>query len=453
MKTLEDLAQRLEERKAPPPQPEKVAEALSRAIAGHARVRAELLGLVQRGLAARARCVPMPVLVGPEGTGKSTLCRALIEALGGGRESCIHLDPCQGRRELLGSPEEPGLLLRALASGYGALPVLVLEGLERLSSEGAEALREGLFEPSPERRFFDRFVGRSLDVSRAVIIATASHPEAIPERLRSQIDVWVLPGYTPSEKLAIARHFLLREGLDALGADELGELVRAHADEAGVSQLLLAARKPAVPGVGRIPPRSQPTLGRTASALWPERGPCTVQIEAASVEGRGQVELAAPAHDDLLQTVLLALQTVRVRATSLRVSTEKLLSRDLLLQVVGDSTAAGADLGLGIAIALISLLVARPVRADVAMLGGITLHGRVLPVAGLVPRLLSLHRRGYRTMLVPADNVGELSALPADFQTEVELVPVEHLAEAQIASLVDVIVPEMDETLRLLGRV
>lgn len=452
MKPLEDLAQRLEERRAPPPQPDRVSEVLAAAIAGHERVRAGLVGLVHRGLEARARCVPMPVLVGPEGTGKSTLCRALIAALSGGRESCIHLDPRLGRRELLGSPEQPGLLLRALASGYGALPVLVLEGLGRLSEEGAEALREGLFEPGPERRFFDRFVGRSLDVSRAVVIATASHPDRIPERLRSQIDVWVLPGYTPREKLAIARHFLHKEGLDEPEADDLTELVRAHADEAGVSHLLLAARKPSLPGVARSPARAQPTLGRTASALWPDRGPCTVQIEAASVEGRGKVELAAPAHDDLLQTVLLARQTVRVRAASLRVSTEKLLSRDLLLQVVGDSTAAGADLGLGITIALISLLVARPVRADVAMLGGITLHGRVRPVAGLLPRLLSLHRRGYRTILVPRDNVAELSALPSDFQGEVELVPVEHLAEAQVASLVDVIVPERDETLRLLGQ-
>jgi ATP-dependent Lon protease len=346
----------------------------------------------------------------------------------------------------------------------------MLDEIDKLGADvkgdPAAALLEVL-DPAQNHTFADHYLEVSVDLGQVMFIATANQLERIPAPLRDRMEVIQLPGYLPTEKLEIARRFLVPRQLEACGlsrgqlsfqAEGLRTIIEEYTREAGVRQLEQrigsVARKvarrvaegetPALKagrslirsllGNRRVQPETanrSPEVGVATGMAWTPYGGALMFIEAGAMPGSGSLRLTGSLGEVMRESGEIALSYIRSHAVQLGVPADFHRGLDLHLHFPEGATPKdGPSAGVAIAACLVSLLAGRPLRHDVAMTGELSLRGRVLAVGGLREKVMAAHRAGIRTILAPRDNLKDLEEIPREIRDDLEIIGVSRLEEA-----------------------
>lgn len=413
---------------------------------------------------------PILCLVGPPGVGKTSLGRSIARAtnrkfvrmsLGGVRDEA----EIRGhRRTYIGSM--PGKILQNLSKVGVRNPLFLLDEVDKMGmdfrGDPASALLEVL-DPEQNNTFIDHYIEVEYDLSDVMFVATANSLN-IPPALLDRMEVIRLSGYTEDEKLNIAERYLLPKQMTnhGLKEDELSishsalcNIVRHYTREAGVRSLereisticrkvvktILTQKKKGKQqvvvnarnldkylGVTRYTygtAESKNQVGQVTGLAWTEVGGELLTIEAAVLPGKGKTITTGKLGEVMQESVQAALSVVRSRAAVLGIADEFYSNKDIHIHLPeGAIPKDGPSAGIGICIAMISALTNIPVRATVAMTGEITLRGEVLPIGGLKEKLLAAHRGGIKTVLIPEENVKDLSEIPENIVSKLKIKPV-----------------------------
>ena len=403
-------------------------------------------------------------LVGPPGTGKTSIGESIARALG--REFVrMSLGGVRDEAEIRGHRRTyigamPGRLVKALRDAETMNPVILLDEVDKVGADWrgdpSAALLEVL-DPAQNHSFRDHYLDVELDLSEVVFIATANIVDTIPAPLLDRMEVIEFDGYTTEEKVAIARGFLwprqlarngLRDDEVTVGDDRLSTVVTEYTREAGVRQLerelgkLLRRIATAVASDESTPPVTvdvdaiRDALGRqrfyqeavertaipgvsTGLAVTGVGGD-VLFVEATAMEGEGGLVLTGQLGDVMKESARIALSYVRSHATELGLD-EAGFQREFHLHVpAGAIPKDGPSAGVAMATAIASLLTGRPVRHTVGMTGEVTLQGRVLPIGGVKQKVLAARAAGLTTVILPERNRADLEEIPADAREEME---------------------------------
>jgi ATP-dependent Lon protease len=419
--------------------------------------------------------------VGPPGVGKTSLGQSIAEALGR-RFTRVSLGGVRDEAEIRGHRRTyvgalPGRILHALQRCETRNPVLMLDEVDKMGADvrgdPTAALLEVL-DPAQNGTFVDHYLEVPFDLSGAMFIATANSLAPIPDPLLDRMEVLTLPGYTPGEKLAIAKRYLLPRQLKETGlagekagvADSaLERLIAEFTREAGVRQLereiqgvLRKAALEVVEGraatvkitaknlekfAGQPKVQSEvagrtPEVGVATGLAWTPVGGDIMFIEAIQMPGKGQITLTGQLGDVMKESAQAAWSLLRARAVALGIPLEAFTQTDVHLHLpAGAVPKDGPSAGIAIATALASLLCRRPARHDVAMTGELTLRGRILPIGGLKEKLTAAARAGVKTVLVPARNQNDIVEVPDEVKQLLEIRPVETIDEVLDLALLE----------------
>ncbi len=419
--------------------------------------------------------------VGPPGVGKTSLGQSIAEALGR-RFTRVSLGGVRDEAEVRGHRRTyvgslPGRIIHALQRCETRNPVLMLDEVDKMGADvrgdPTAALLEVL-DPAQNATFMDHYLEVSFDLSGVMFIATANSLAPMPDPLLDRMEVLTLSGYTPGEKLAIAKRFLLPRQLRETGlaaklasvADgALEQLIAEYTREAGVRQLEReiqgVLRKAALEVVeGRAasvrisaknlekyagPPKvsgevagRSPEVGVATGLAWTPVGGDIMFIEAIQMPGKGQITLTGQLGDVMKESAQAAWSLLRARAAALGIPLDTFTQTDVHVHMpAGAVPKDGPSAGITIAAALASLLCRRPARHDVAMTGELTLRGRVLPIGGLKEKLTAAVRAGVKTVLVPARNQNDLVEVPDEVKQLLEIKPVETIDQVLELALLE----------------
>ncbi len=411
---------------------------------------------------------PILCLVGPPGVGKTSLGQSIARAtnrkfvrmaLGGVRDE----SEIRGhRRTYIGSM--PGKILSSLTKVGVRNPLFLLDEIDKMGmdfrGDPASAMLEVL-DPEQNHTFQDHYVEVDFDLSDVMFVAT-SNSLNIPGPLLDRMEVIRLAGYTEDEKTHIAMKYLLPKQIKNNGL-KLGEIdvkesaiqdiIRYYTREAGVRALereiskicrkvvkLLLLKKEQAPitvdssnlekflSVKRYDfglANKENQIGQVTGLAWTEVGGDLLTIEAALMPGKGNIIRTGSIGDVMKESVEAARSVVRSRSRQLGIREEMFEKKDIHIHFPEGATPKdGPSAGIAISTALVSILTGIPVKADVAMTGEITLRGEVLPIGGLKEKLLAAHRGGIKTVLIPEENVKDLTEIPDNVKNSIEIVPV-----------------------------
>ncbi|MDF1800878.1 MAG: AAA family ATPase [Planctomycetota bacterium] len=451
----------------PPPRSlsfDSVVRQLDRSLAGLHEVKQRIVEhLAVRKLGGHGRGTVL-CFVGPPGTGKTSMGRAIAAALG--RELIeINAGALARESDLCGTPHhlasaQPGAILAGIHRSGSARTVLLVDEIDNIafgsSGDSAGALARVL-DRDQNDEFHDRYLGQPYDLSGCVFLATASEPEAIPPRLLDRLEIIEFGSYTEDEKVAIARGHLIPRARSWAGLEPgqlrispaaLRGLIRQYTSEPGIRglgrQLEALARKAALAVVTEERSlsirredlfdllgasladdeisRRRPAVGIASGLAWTTAGGTLLPVEAVFMPGGGRTILTGGVGDTMRESVQTAITFVRTRLEDIGLEPTVLEGLDVHLHF--PSTAVpkdGPSGGLAIAASLISLLANVPVRNDIAMTGEITLHGELLPVGGIREKILAALRLGYREVIVPERNAEDVRRLPPGTLDEIEV--------------------------------
>jgi ATP-dependent Lon protease len=411
---------------------------------------------------------PILCLVGPPGVGKTSLGQSIARAtnrkfvrmaLGGVRDE----SEIRGhRRTYIGSM--PGKILTSLTKVGVRNPLFLLDEIDKMGmdfrGDPASAMLEVL-DPEQNHTFQDHYVEVDYDLSDVMFVAT-SNSLNIPGPLLDRMEVIRLAGYTEDEKTHIAMSYLLPKQIkgNGLKAGEIKveesairDIIRYYTREAGVRALereiskicrkvvkLLLLKKEAAPitvnganldkflsvrryDFGLAAKENQ--VGQVTGLAWTEVGGDLLTIEAAVMPGKGNTIRTGSLGDVMKESVEAARSVVRSRGRKLGISEEAFEKKDIHIHFPEGATPKdGPSAGIAITTALVSVITGIPVRADVAMTGEITLRGEVLPIGGLKEKLLAAHRGGIKLVLIPEENVKDLTDIPDNVKNGIEIRPV-----------------------------
>ncbi len=412
--------------------------------------------------------------LGPPGVGKTSLGKSIAEAtgrnfirvaLGGVRDEA---DIRGHRRTYIGSM--PGRIIAELRKAGTRNPVMMLDEVDKLGNDfrgdPSSALLEVL-DPAQNHTFTDHYLDVPFDLSKVLFIATANTMDTVPGPLRDRMEVIEIPGYTNSDKLSIAKQYLVPRQLDANGIepkharfkdDALKEIIESYTREAGVRNLERnigsVARSIAAEVVSGHtdkvvvdrtmihkvlgPPRFEPELASrtsvpgvaTGMAYTPVGGDILF-IEASRMSGRGNITLTGQIGDVMKESATAAFSLLRSRADQYHIDSKMLAESDIHIHVpAGAIPKDGPSAGVAMFIALASLLMNRPVKSDVSMTGEITLRGLVLPIGGLKEKTLAAKRAGIKQVIVPKRNEKDMPDLPEEVRKTLKFHFVENVDQA-----------------------
>jgi ATP-dependent Lon protease len=426
---------------------------------------------------------PILCLIGPPGVGKTSLGKSIAKALGRKfvRASLGGVyDEAQirgHRRTYVGAL--PGQIVQGMKKAGTTSPVFMLDEVDKLGSDyrgdPSSALLEVL-DPEQNDTFTDHYLEIPYDLSKVVFVATANTGDSIPPPLRDRMEIIDIPGYTRTEKLAIARRHLvpkqlLEHGLTAEQVDVTDEAIETVIDgytrEAGVRSLerhigailrgavvRLAEGKVDGQVVVRTEEDLRPSLGparftnevaeRTedpgvATGLaWTPVGGAILFVEATRMPGKGKLILTGQLGDVMKESATAALSYVRANAERFGIPRNFVDDSDIHIHVpAGAMPKDGPSAGVTMLSALVSLLTGVRVRHDVAMTGEITLRGRVLPIGGLKEKVLAAHRAGIKRVIVPDRNRADLDEVPEEVKSGLDFVFVGKMDQVIEAALED----------------
>src|SRR5467141_3743201 len=423
--------------------------------------------------------------VGPPGVGKTSLGQSIAEALGR-KFTRVSLGGVPDEAEVRGHRRTyvgaiPGRIIHALQRCETRTPVLMLDEVDKMGADvrgdPTAALLEVL-DPAQNSTFVDHYLEVPFDLSGVMFIATANSTVPIPDPLLDRMEQLTLVGYTPSEKLQIAKRYLMPRQMKETGLGKnkgaeqahiadgaLDRLIAEYTREAGVRQLereiqgvLRKAALEVVEGkstsvkissknlekyAGQPKVQSEvagraPEIGVATGLAWTPVGGDIMFIEAIRMPGKGQITLTGQLGDVMKESAQAAWSLLRARASALGIPLEAFTQSDVHLHVpAGGVPKDGPSAGITIAAALASLLCRRPARHDVAMTGELTLRGRVLPIGGLKEKLTAAARAGVHTVLVPARNKSDLVDVPDEVKKLLEIKPVDTLDEVLELALLE----------------
>ena len=418
----------------------------------------------ERGMAEDRRSGVILTLIGPPGTGKTSIGESIARAtgrqfvrmsLGGVRDEA----EIRGhRRTYIGAL--PGRLVRALRDAGTMNPVIMLDEVDKIGADWrgdpSAALLEVL-DPAQNHSFRDHYLDVELDLSQVLFVATANVADTIPGALFDRMEVIRFDGYTTAEKVAIARGHLWprqveRNGLrpDEVAATDavLGLIVTDYTREAGVRQLerelgsllrktatRIASAETSAPivideavvrdALGRAKFFSEAAIrtavpGVATGLAVTGVGGDVLFVEAATMPGKGGLVLTGQLGDVMKESARIALTYVKSHASELGIDEHALDGKELHVHVpAGAIPKDGPSAGITLVTAIASLLTRRPVKHTIGMTGEVTLQGRVLPIGGLKQKVLAAHAAGLTEVIVPERNEPELDEVPADVRSQV----------------------------------
>ncbi len=416
------------------------------------------------------------LFVGPPGVGKTSLGRSIARALGRKFER-ISVGGVRDEAEIRGHRRTyigamPGTIIRAMRDAGAKNPLLMIDEIDKMGADfrgdPSSAMLEVL-DPEQNANFRDHYLDLQFDLSHVIFVTTANTIETIPGPLRDRMEMIQLAGYTEAEKLEIARRYLVprqieRNGLSnskiAFSDAALKSIISDYTREAGVRQLEReigsVARKVArqfAEGKAKrkvtiTAPRVRELLGKpkfysetrrrtsrpgVATGLaWTPVGGDVLFIEATAMQGTGKLTITGMLGDVMKESAQAALSYVRSNAYELfpELPEDWFAKHDIHIHVpAGAIPKDGPSAGITMATALASLLSGRPVRADTAMTGEITLTGQVLPIGGLKEKALAAQRYGIKRVIAPELNAQDIDEIPEHLRKNLEFVFVSEIGE------------------------
>ena len=423
----------------------------------------------ERGIAADKRSGAILTLIGPPGTGKTSIGESIARATG--REFVrMSLGGVRDEAEIRGHRRTyigalPGRLVRALRDADTMNPVIMLDEVDKVGADWrgdpSAALLEVL-DPAQNHSFRDHYLDVELDLSEVMFIATGNVAETIPGPLLDRMETIRFDGYTTDEKVAIARGYLwprqrerngLREEEVSISDDVLRTVVSEYTREAGVRQLErelgTVLRKTATRiASAKIEPPVEVDLATVRDALGRQKhfqeaaertavpgvatglavtgtGGDVLFVEATAMRGKENLVLTGQLGDVMKESTRIALSYVRGHADELGIDESAFEEREFHVHVpAGAIPKDGPSAGVTMVTALSSLLSGRPVKHTVGMTGEVTLQGRVLPIGGLKQKVLAAHAAGLTDVILPERNRGDIDDVPEHVREEMRFHPV-----------------------------
>lgn len=426
---------------------------------------------------------PIICLVGPPGTGKTSVARSVAEALNK-KYVRICLGGVRDEAEIRGHRKTyvgamPGRITNALRQAGTKNPLLLLDEIDKVSNDykgdPSAALLEVL-DGEQNVAFRDHYVELPIDLSEVLFIATANSTDSIPRPLLDRMELIEVNSYTANEKFHIARGHLVEKQLKKNGLstenlkftdDALRDMIRLYTKEAGVRglerQIGAICRKAArqilekqTDATGTVlvdaedlnhylgkPKYRQDEIakkdevGIVRGLAWTSVGGDTLQIEVNVMPGEGEVDYTGQMGDVMKESARIAMSYVRSVSEDYHIPEKMFAEKDFHIHIPeGAVPKDGPSAGITMATAILSAVTGIPVRADLAMTGEVTLRGRVLPIGGLKEKLLAAKQAGVNTVLAPKENEKDIAELEAEITEGLEIHMVEYMDEVAQYALV-----------------
>ncbi len=452
---------------------DKAEDVLNRDHYGLEKVKERILEyLAVRVLTSKGEA-PILCLVGPPGTGKTSIAKSIADALnrkyvriclGGVRDEA----EIRGhRRTYIGAM--PGRIANGLRQAGVGNPLMLLDEIDKVSSDykgdTSSALLEVL-DPEQNSHFRDHYVELPLDLSKVLFIATANDAGNIPRPLLDRMELIEVGSYTANEKFHIAKEHLLEKELSRNGLSKeqltisdsaLKDIIEHYTREAGVRGLertigsicrkaareILQKKSTSVHVTGRNlekylgKPRFRADManesddvGIVRGLAWTSVGGDTLQIEVNIMAGKGEVVLTGQLGDVMKESAMTGISYIRSIADQYKITPDYFKEHDFHIHIPeGAVPKDGPSAGITMATAVLSAITQIPVKCKVAMTGEITLRGRVLPIGGLKEKLLAAKTAGITKVLVPKDNEKDVEEISREIKAGMEIVYVEHMEE------------------------
>lgn len=423
---------------------------------------------------------PILCLVGPPGTGKTSIARSLARALqkpyvrislGGVRDEA----EIRGHRKTYVGAM-PGRIAAAMRSAGVKNPLMLLDEIDKVSTDYKGDTFSALLEvldSEQNSRFRDHYLEVPLDLSEVLFVATANTLQTIPRPLLDRMEVIEISSYTENEKLHIAEEHLIPKQLEKNGLQEgqltiskkaVWKIARNYTKEAGVRQMerkigeicRKAAREILESGKKKVRvteqnlphylgkekytyqmANSEDEIGIVRGLAWTSVGGDTLQIEVNSMPGKGEIILTGQLGDVMKESARTGVSYIRSVSSRFEIPEDYFEKHDLHIHIPeGAVPKDGPSAGITMATAMLSAVTGTKVRADLAMTGEITLRGRVLPIGGLKEKLLAAKNAGIKTVLVPKENARDIEELSQEITKGLEILPVAQMDEVLKYALV-----------------
>ena len=423
---------------------------------------------------------PILCLVGPPGTGKTSIARSIAEAmhkkyvricLGGVRDEA----EIRGHRKTYVGAM-PGRITAALQQAGVSNPLMLLDEIDKTSSDykgdTSAALLEVL-DPEQNSRFMDHYIEVPQDLSEVLFIATANDVQGIPRPLLDRMELIEIAGYTENEKEHIAKEHLIPKQMEENGIEKgkltiqsaaLKKIINNYTKEAGVrnlertigqicrktARLIMEEDKKKVTVTSKnlsdflgkehfnyLMANKKDEIGISRGLAWTQVGGDTLQIEVNVMPGKGELMLTGQLGDVMKESAQAGITYIRSIASDYKVEPEFFQENDIHVHIPeGAVPKDGPSAGITMATAILSAIIKKPVRADLAMTGEITLRGRVLPIGGLKEKLLAAKYAKIKEVLVPADNKPDIQELDKEITDGLTITFVSSMKEVLNKALV-----------------
>lgn len=423
---------------------------------------------------------PILCLVGPPGTGKTSIARSIAEAmhkkyvricLGGVRDEA----EIRGHRKTYVGAM-PGRITAALQQAGVSNPLMLLDEIDKTSSDykgdTSAALLEVL-DPEQNSRFMDHYIEVPQDLSEVLFIATANDVQGIPRPLLDRMELIEIAGYTENEKEHIAKEHLIPKQMEENGIEKgkltiqsaaLKKIINNYTKEAGVrnlertigqicrktARLIMEEDKKKVTVTSKnlsdflgkehfnyLMANKKDEIGISRGLAWTQVGGDTLQIEVNVMPGKGELMLTGQLGDVMKESAQAGITYIRSIASDYKVEPEFFQENDIHVHIPeGAVPKDGPSAGITMATAILSAIIKMPVRADLAMTGEITLRGRVLPIGGLKEKLLAAKYAKIKEVLVPAENKPDIQELDKEITDGLTITFVSSMKEVLNKALV-----------------